>query len=202
MKPSSLPPLSNRDIVPVVGIDGLVLRPLDARDHESLVTILLSPTMWQQGFGDGFEGRPTTRAEAYQFLYQQILTPDREVFAIDLNRSTIGICSYFQCEPENARVEVGKLVLHESHWGRGYMGAALDALVRHAFNMGYHRVSAEADELNKRSIRSLSRAGFVLEGIRRHSSFHADGSRRDICLFSLTLDDEEVLARLRVKLPT
>jgi RimJ/RimL family protein N-acetyltransferase len=76
------------------------------------------------------------------------------------------------------------------------MLSAVKALLRHAFELGYHRVMSEADVLNKRSIGVLTKAGFKLEGTRKHSSFHADGTRRDISVFAVTLDDTEVLTDL------
>lgn len=170
------------------------LRPVVASDYSRIATILLDPRVWEQGFGDGEGSRPHDYVAAYGFLYREILVSDRRVYTITVDGRRIGIISYFQPEPENARVEIGKLLLDPECWGHGYMLSALKAMLRHAFAVGYHRVMSEADVLNDRSIGVLTKAGFRLEGTRKHSSFHADGTRRDISIFAVTLDDTEVIA--------
>lgn len=52
-----------------------------------------------------------------------------------------------------------------AHAGQGYMGEALRLVLAHAFDdMGLHRVEANIQPANRRSINLVKRAGFVREG--------------------------------------
>lgn len=68
--------------------------------------------------------------------------------------------------------------LRRSMWGRGYAGAALEALLGYAFTtLGLHRVWAGHEPDNAASGRVLERAGMVREGTRRQDVFLRDGWR-------------------------
>src|SRR6185436_17416356 len=52
------------------------------------------------------------------------------------------------------------------HAGKGYMSAGLKLVVERAFGeLSLHRLEANIQPLNKRSIRLVARAGFRLEGL-------------------------------------
>ena len=65
------------------------------------------------------------------------------------------------------------------------MSEVLPALLRFGFaEMGLHRIEADADPRNERSIRSLERLGFVREGYQRERYF-VNGEWQDSVLFGL-----------------
>lgn len=81
------------------------------------------------------------------------------------------------------RAELGYWLL-PSYWGQGVAQECTTALLRHAFEtMHLHRVGAEVDVGNARSIRLLGRLGFQLEGTRRGYE-SKDGRPMDLLLFS------------------
>ena len=100
----------------------------------------------------------------------------------------IGTCTLASISTEHKRAELG-YALGRAHWGHGYMSEALPVLLRHAFgSMGMHRIEADVDPRNTRSIRSLERLGFRLEGSLRER-YHVNGEIQDTALFGLLRSD-------------
>lgn len=74
----------------------------------------------------------------------------------------------------------------KDHEGQGYMTEAVSATLGFIFHhLGAHRVSAECDEMNKRSIRVLERCGMTQEGLLRKNKRNADGTISGTLLFGL-----------------
>jgi RimJ/RimL family protein N-acetyltransferase len=57
------------------------------------------------------------------------------------------------------------------------------------FSRGAGRVECDVDPRNRRSISSLQRFGFTVEGTRRRSSQRIDGSWRDVVVLSLLREE-------------
>lgn len=65
------------------------------------------------------------------------------------------------------------------HSGKGYMLEGLEQLKRYAFNtLGLHRIEANIQPNNTRSIQLAKRAGFVFEGV-SPDYLYIDGAWRD-----------------------
>jgi len=76
----------------------------------------------------------------------------------------VGTCTLAHLDPTNRRAEIG-FVLGRAHWGRGLMKDAVRLLLDHAFGtLGLHRIEADVDPRNVRSLRLLERLGFRREG--------------------------------------
>jgi RimJ/RimL family protein N-acetyltransferase len=100
----------------------------------------------------------------------------------------IGACVVFRLEEGSARAEIG-YVLGRSHWGRGLMREALEAVVSHAFGpWGLRRLEAEVDPDNLRSDRVVRSLGFVEEG-RLRQRWTAKGRTYDTRIFGLLRED-------------
>jgi len=79
----------------------------------------------------------------------------------------VGACTLARLDPANRRAELG-FALGRAFWGRGYMTAALPAVLEFALGrLGLHRVFADTDPRNAPSIRVLERLGFLREGLLR-----------------------------------
>lgn len=79
----------------------------------------------------------------------------------------LGTCTLFNVHVANMRAEVG-YCLRSPHWGQGYMGEALTALIDYAFNvLNLRRLEADVDPNNAKSLRILGRMGFQREGLLR-----------------------------------
>src|SRR5436305_1007932 len=96
----------------------------------------------------------------------------------------IGTCTLLHFEADNRRGEIG-YALGREHWGQGYMGEALEALLGFAFGeLDLHRLEADVDPRNSSSIRSLERLGFQREGYLRER-WLVGGEAQDALFFGL-----------------
>ncbi len=75
----------------------------------------------------------------------------------------IGTCDLHHISPEHHRMELG-YGLTRAYWGLGYMTDAVREVIRFAFEeMRMHRIEAECETENIRSIRVAERCGMTLE---------------------------------------
>ena len=96
----------------------------------------------------------------------------------------IGTLTLFGFAPAHRRCEVG-YALGRAHWGRGFVGEALEAAIRFAFEtLDLHRLEADVDPRNPASMRALERAGFAREGFLRER-YHVHGEIQDAVYFGL-----------------
>jgi len=100
------------------------------------------------------------------------------------NDRVIGTCTLFNHAPAHGRAEVG-FALARSAWGHGYGSEALGLLIRFAFDtLGLHRLEADVDPENARSLRLLERHGFKREGHLRER-WHVFGRFHDTIYMGL-----------------
>ena len=98
--------------------------------------------------------------------------------------AVVGTGTLASLSAEHRRAEVG-FALARAAWGRGYLAEALPALLAFAFGaLALHRVEADVDPRNARSIRVLERAGFRREGLLRER-YHLAGEVQDALLYGL-----------------
>jgi ribosomal-protein-alanine N-acetyltransferase len=96
----------------------------------------------------------------------------------------LGTCTLFHLNEPHRRAEVG-FALRQSSWGQGLASEALQLLIAHAFQtLGLHRLEADVDPDNERSLRLLERQGFRREGHLRERWHHL-GQLRDAIFLGL-----------------
>jgi RimJ/RimL family protein N-acetyltransferase len=84
----------------------------------------------------------------------------------------LGTCTLLNLERTHRRAEVG-FALRRDAWGRGLATDALTTVIHFAFNrLDLHRLEADADPRNERSLRTLERQGFRKEGHLRERWHH------------------------------
>jgi RimJ/RimL family protein N-acetyltransferase len=84
----------------------------------------------------------------------------------------IGTCTLFKHDRAHRRAEIG-FALRRTAWGQGLGTEALGLLLRFAFDsLDLHRVEADTDPKNERSLRMLERQGFKKEGYLRERWHH------------------------------
>jgi ribosomal-protein-alanine N-acetyltransferase len=99
----------------------------------------------------------------------------------------IGTVTLFRVDTQHRRAEIG-YALARSAWGMGYVTEALSVLIRFAFEeMGLHRLEADADPRNERSLKALARQGFRREGTQLERYWLA-GEIQDAALLGLLRD--------------
>lgn len=100
----------------------------------------------------------------------------------------IGSCALYDFVPEHARATLGFLLAPE-HWGLGYAGEAVEALLEQGFQrLGLNRVEAEVAIENDASARMLARLGFRYEGKMR-ARWMVAGRPRSIASYVLLRED-------------
>jgi [ribosomal protein S5]-alanine N-acetyltransferase len=84
----------------------------------------------------------------------------------------LGTCTLYQLDRPHRRGEIG-LALRKSAWGRGIGREALELLIGFAFGtFALHRLEADIDPHNERSLRLFERQGFRREGYLRERWHH------------------------------
>jgi [ribosomal protein S5]-alanine N-acetyltransferase len=96
----------------------------------------------------------------------------------------IGTATLLNLELPHRRAEVG-FAIRRSLWGQGYASEALGTLIEFAFAvLDLHRLEADVDPSNERSLRVLERQGFRQEGYLRER-WQQGGEARDGVLLGL-----------------
>ena len=101
-----------------------------------------------------------------------------------MSDTVVGTGTLAALSAEHRRAEIG-FALRRASWGRGYLREVLPALLTFAFEgLGLHRVEADVDPRNARSIRVLEREGFRREGYLRER-YYMGGEVQDALLYGL-----------------
>lgn len=153
-------------------------------DYE--VTRFLSTSFWP----------PQTMADTQQFLDRMMESSHTACNFVIADRQTeryIGQLDIFRLDYKLRQGEIGMVIGDGGDRGRGLGTEALGLLLRHAFlTLGLERVELQVDMGNLGARRCYEKAGFVMEGVKRHA-YYRDGSFSDLGMFSVLR--EEWLAR-------
>ena len=180
--------------LPTIEADRLVLRWLTDADVPALFAVFSDPEVmryWSHG------PLPDMAAAADLLTRIHKHFAERTLFqwgvALRETDEVIGTCTLSSLNPAHRRAEIG-YALGRRHWGRGYMAEALPQLLRFAFGtLGLHRVEADVDPRNARSVRSLERLGFRREGLMRER-YHLGGELQDALILGLLRSEAGSLA--------
>ncbi len=100
----------------------------------------------------------------------------------------VGTCTLLRMEQAHRRSEVG-FALARSRWGRGEAFRAVAMVLAFAFNaLALHRIEADVDPRNERSLRLLERLGFRREGVLRER-YQVNGEVQDSAILGLLRSD-------------
>jgi len=114
--------------------------------------------------------------QARTLLQWGIVRPDED--------RVLGTCTLAAIDLNHQRAEIGFAVVR-TEWGQGFAREAVQALVDFAFvELELHRLGADADPRNHKSLALLGSLGFVREGHQRESYLVGD-EWQDAVLFGL-----------------
>ena len=153
------------DEVPALAGERIVLRPLRNDDLDDLFAIYSDREVMRFWSSPAHKSREQTgqllRDIADGFHSRRLF----EWGIVDRSEDRVlGTATLFRVDPEHRRAEIG-YALARSAWGRGLATEALSILIRFAFEeLHLHRLEADADPRNERSLRALARQGFRREG--------------------------------------
>lgn len=173
------------DRLPTLEAARLRLRWIEDRDVDALFGIFSDPEVMQ------YWSRPPfpDRADAEALLAEiRDCFADRNLFEWGIARHDddvlIGTCTLSSVVPAHRRAEIG-FILARASWGQGYAHEAIGRLLAYAFDeLALHRIEADVDPENARSIRALERHGFRREGYLRER-WHVGGKVHDGVFYAL-----------------
>ena len=146
-----------------------LLRPLVEADAESLALHANDHGVWRN-LRDRFP-HPYTVADAQAYIAHAAARPVQTSFGIVVDGEAIGNIGLMLGEDIARRsAEVGYWI-GRAFWGRGIAVDALRATTQYAFDsLALARVFAVPFATTSRSVRVLEKAGYVKEGVMRHSA--------------------------------
>ena len=177
------------DRLPTLTTDRLVLRWIEERDGASLRKVFGDPEVVRYWSSPALpdDAAAVALAREIQELFRQRLLFQWGIAGRDDDR-LLGTATLWRVDLPHRRAEVGFALAREA-WGKGLMSEALRALLDHAFDvLGLHRIEADTDPRNRRSLALLERLGFRREGYLRER-FHVAGELQDSVVLGLLRAD-------------
>ena len=173
------------DSLPTLASERLILRQLVDGDVSGLFAIFSDPDVmryWDSGpLKSRGEARLLLEDIREGFRTRRLFQWGIADFASD---GAIGTCTIWRVDPVHRRAEIGFALVRE-HWGKGFATEAVGRLIRFAFEeLDLHRLEADADPRNDRSLRVLERLGFRREGYLRER-YHVEGEIQDAIILGL-----------------
>ena len=102
---------------------------------------------------------------------------------------SIGQLDMFRVDWRLRQGEIGMVIAGTEDRGRGYGTEALELLAEFAFNsLGLERIELEVHMENAAALRCYQKAGFTLEGVKRHA-YYNDGRFADLGMMSILRED-------------
>lgn len=180
--------------VPDATLTGSVVRLTQQTDGDAapLFEALSDERVWRH-----LTYRHRTVAEFAEWL-DGMRTTSRIVWVVRLNTDqagrragdVVGMSSYLNISPHDARLEIGGTAYAPAVWGTNVNAETKFLLLQYAFeHLGVGRVQFVTDIRNVRSQHALAGIGASYEGILRRYQRRADGTVRDSVLFSVTVED-------------
>ena len=154
----------------------IILRHITASDKNELVSLMVR----SQEFHSPWIQSPNS-GPMFEAYLKRIKRSDHEGFAVcrASDSSLVGVINVNNIVRGSLlTASLGYYVGH-SFQGEGYMSAGLKSLVQHAFTtMGLHRLEANIQPGNVKSINMVKRCGFSFEGLSKKFLF-IEGQWRD-----------------------
>lgn len=182
------------------------LTPVDpAADAAELFRVLDRDAVWAH-----IPFRPRDLRAFDEFLTSWQAMPERHLWVVRTVRplagfasgEVIGMTSYLETSPRDARLEIGATLYTPAVWASAVNPEAKFLLLRYAFEtLRAGRVQFKTDTRNHRSQQAIARLGARYEGTLRRHFKRVDGTVRDSVQFAVTAEDwPDVRARLTARL--
>lgn len=177
--------------LPVIETPRLTLRRMTLRDAHDLFDYSQDPEVARHVLWSAHRSVWETKAYIRYILQQYRLgEPSSWCIVERETRRVIGTIGFMSYSADNATVEVG-YSLARSHWNRGLMTEALQAVLRECFEtLKLHRVEAQHFSLNPSSGRVMEKSGMTHEGTLRRRIFNK-GEFQDVEMWAILRSDWE-----------
>jgi N-acetyltransferase len=149
--------------------DLIEVRPLKARDWESLFAVASDPQIWEQ-----HPAHDRYREEVFREFFRESLESGGAFVVIDRQtQEIIGSSRYFGFDPQKREIEIGWTFLARSHWGGKYNGELKRLMLDHAFKF-VESVVFLIGPTNVRSQKALEKIGGVMTERREERNLHGE----------------------------
>ncbi len=174
----------------------LHLRPWRREDVEDLYAYAKNPNV-----GPNAGWKPHESLQESQDILQGWLNEDETkscTWAI-VPKETGHVSGSIALEEDGRRLHVPGCrsmgyVLAQEAWGKGYMTEAAQAVLSYGFQeMGLSLIAIDHYPHNQRSRRVIEKCGFHYEGLLRQGALLYDGTRQDLCCYSMTAEEFQSL---------
>lgn len=174
--PSSLPTLL---------AERLTLRPTEEADTPALFEVFSDPEVMRYWSSGPHRSHEDTRALIHRIRDGfERKTVFQWAVARRSDDRAIGTATLLRFDLDHKRCEVG-YVLGRAHWGQGLAREAVARLTDFAFDeIHLHRLEADVDPRNARSVALLERLGWTREGLLRER-YHVQGELQDTVFLGL-----------------
>jgi RimJ/RimL family protein N-acetyltransferase len=154
--------------LPTLRAQRVVLRELTEHDVKALFEIFSDPAVMRYWSSPPMGGPAEAQALLHN-IHEGFW--DRRLFqwgiALVAEDRLVGTCTLFHVDRAHRRAEIG-FALDRAHQGKGLAAEAVGRLIAFAFGeLDLHRLEADADPRNARSLKLLERLGFRREGYLR-----------------------------------
>jgi RimJ/RimL family protein N-acetyltransferase len=169
--------------LPVLGGDGLVLRPLTRTDVDAVFELFGDPAVVRH-MSIALLGSTDDARAFIDDVRRHFVAGSLYQWGIEIDGELAGTCTLAGISREHGRAEVGFAVLRRLR-GRRILSRALPRLVEFAFErLQLNRLESDVDPENGPSLRALERLGFRREG-RLRERYRYDDEARDAVLLGL-----------------
>jgi len=159
---------------PIIETERLILRDLRINDQNDIFEYAQKPvisqyTLWEphQSLEDS-----TDYIKNYAEEYYKEGTPEPLGIELKENGKMIGCVGCFWVSKKNKMMELA-YVISDSHWGKGIMAEASNALIDYCFKLyGIERMQCRCKEENLASFRVMEKLGMRYEGTLRAAINH------------------------------
>ncbi len=146
--------------------------------NDANTTYFLSTNFWS----------PQSLSDTERFLQNAMQSSRMAYYFVIADKddeSYIGQIDIYSVNWQLRQGTLGMVIASEANRGKGYGCEALKLLEDFAFNtLGLERLELEVFMRNETALRCYKKAGFTLEGVRRHAFFHM-GEFCDIGIMSI-----------------
>ncbi|MCL2753443.1 MAG: GNAT family N-acetyltransferase [Defluviitaleaceae bacterium] len=164
--------------------DRLILRKAKPEDAADLLEYASDPEVTQTLIWAGL----STFEEAYASIFNHYWSaPGKWVIELKESGKMIGGIDII-LKPSHSKASFG-YALNRHFWGKGYMGEALDAIVKLCFEkLQLNRVEARHYTNNPASGRVMEKAGMKYEGTAKQAEM-VKGKLQDVVFYGVTRED-------------
>lgn len=182
----------------------VLLRPLTEEDLPALFSAIGTPEVFAGGWGGGPAAYREDFGQWSGLIHRYLQWERCNVYAVCLRSDgarVVGTTTLGDFDLPDGSTHLGWTAYAPEVWGTAVNADAKHLLLGTAFEHGFERVRLQADILNRRSQAAIERLGASPEGVLRHVDRRADGTWRDIAVYSVLREEwprvrESLLRRL------